>query len=70
MVMEKLLKNHGTGKIVKKSWNSVFRHGISTNFAPEFDQTWPYLDDIKKYIISPESLHFPTFFEKCLKCKI
>ena len=45
--------------IRNQSWNF-------THFAPKFDQNCAFMGDIKKFSISRESLHFPTFSEKML----
>ena len=37
----------------------------STNFSLAFDQSCAFFTDVKKFIISTESLHFPTFSAKC-----
>ena len=69
MVMEKLLKNHGTGKIVKKSWNSVFRHGISTNFALNFTKPGLILMTLRNISLVQKVCIFRLFLKNVLNAK-
>ena len=64
--LETLENKSGHGKVVE--FLSVMNFNV-TNFAFEFHQICAFLH-IKKFSLSSESLHFPSFSAMYHKCKI